>query len=86
VAVTPDGRHVVSGSRDRTVSVWDLSTGKTLTTLSLDGPILCLAWHPKGCFLMVGDGAGCLYRLEYREPRASGKKGVAGEIQSVLGT
>jgi len=28
VAVTPDGRHVVSGSRDNTVRLWALATGK----------------------------------------------------------
>ena len=33
VAVTPDGRHVVSGSADHTLRVWDLATGETKTTL-----------------------------------------------------
>ena len=33
VAVTPDGRHVVSGSDDNTLRVWDLATGETKTTL-----------------------------------------------------
>jgi hypothetical protein len=33
VAVTPDGRHMVSGSRGNTLRVWDLATGETKTTL-----------------------------------------------------
>jgi WD40 repeat protein len=33
VAVTPDGRHVVSGSWDKTLRVWDLATGETKTML-----------------------------------------------------
>ena len=33
VVVTPDGRHVVSGSADHTLRVWDLATGETKTTL-----------------------------------------------------
>jgi WD40 repeat protein len=33
VAVTPDGRHVVSGSSDNTLCVWDLATGETKTML-----------------------------------------------------
>ena len=33
MAVTPDGRHVVSGSLDHTLRVWDLATGETKTTL-----------------------------------------------------
>lgn len=32
-AVTPEGRHVVSGSDDRTLKVWDLATGQAVTTL-----------------------------------------------------
>ena len=33
VAVTPDGRRAVSGSQDRTVRVWDLSTGEQIHQL-----------------------------------------------------
>jgi WD40 repeat protein len=33
VAVTPDGRHVVSGSEDDTLRVWDLASGEALMTL-----------------------------------------------------
>ncbi len=32
VAVTPDGLHVVSGSDDNTLRVWDLAMGETKTT------------------------------------------------------
>jgi WD40 repeat protein len=33
VAATPDGRHVVSGSSDNTLRVWDLAARETKTTL-----------------------------------------------------
>lgn len=33
VAVTPDGTRILTGSRDRTVKVWDSATGKELHTL-----------------------------------------------------
>ena len=33
VAVTPDGRHAVSGSREKTLKVWDLDTGALVRTL-----------------------------------------------------
>src|SRR4051794_12541051 len=32
-AVTPDGRHVVSASRDETLKVWELASGRERATL-----------------------------------------------------
>ncbi|TBU26176.1 hypothetical protein BD311DRAFT_456237, partial [Dichomitus squalens] len=34
VAYSPDGRHIVSGSSDRTVRVWDAETGESILELS----------------------------------------------------
>ena len=31
VAVTPYGRHVVSGSQDNTLRLWDLESGKQVS-------------------------------------------------------
>ena len=33
MAVTPDGKQVVSASKDKTLKVWDLETGRVLRTL-----------------------------------------------------
>ena len=33
VAISPDGRRVVSGSYDNTLKVWDVATGKCVATL-----------------------------------------------------
>jgi WD40 repeat protein len=33
VAVSPDGRTIVSGSRDRTVKVWEAESGRLLRSL-----------------------------------------------------
>ena len=33
VAYSPDGKHVVSGSRYNTVKVWDAQTGKEVSVL-----------------------------------------------------
>jgi len=33
-AVTPDGRHVVSASVDRTLKVWELGSGRAVATLA----------------------------------------------------
>ena len=54
-------------ARDKTVVVWDLNTGEPLARLALDGPVLCLSWHPDDPLLVAGDDAGNLYGLEYRQ-------------------
>ena len=30
LAITPDGKQIVSGSQDKTIRVWDIETGQTL--------------------------------------------------------
>ena len=68
VAVSPDGRRVVSGSWDRTVSVWDLDSGRRLASLAFDSSIRSVVCHPDNRHIVVGDDGGNLYCLEYREP------------------
>ena len=34
IAVSPDGKYIVSGSDDKTVKVWSLETGQEVRTLS----------------------------------------------------
>ena len=41
VAYSPDGKHVVSGSCDNTVKVWDAQTGKEVIVLVYHRPIVC---------------------------------------------
>ena len=41
VAYSPDGKHIVSGSDDKTVKVWDSQTGKEVSVLLCDRPIVC---------------------------------------------
>jgi WD40 repeat protein len=68
VAVSPDGRRIVSASWDRTVAVWDLKSGGRLAALAFDGAVLSVAWQEDSHSILVGDASGNLYRLEYREP------------------
>jgi WD40 repeat protein len=49
VAVTPDGRRVISASWDKTLKVWDLHTGAVLRTLEgHSGLVLAVAVTPDG--------------------------------------
>jgi WD40 repeat protein len=68
VAVSLDGRRIVSGADDQTVAVWDLEAGQRLAVLWLDGTVQCVAWDRNDRFVLAGDNLGNLYRLEYREP------------------
>ena len=41
VAYSPDGKHIVSGSDDKTVKIWDSTTGKEVSVLVCHRPIVC---------------------------------------------
>src|SRR5262249_10531491 len=48
-AYSPDGRRIVSGSRDWTVKVWDAATGQDLLTLKgHTQPVSSMAYSPDG--------------------------------------
>ncbi len=51
VAFSPDGRRLVSGSWDRTVKSWDISTGEQLTLGGKKKEIQALAFSRDGRFL-----------------------------------
>ena len=52
-AVTADGKRAVSGSRDKTLRVWDIDHGACLVVFTCDAPVLCRAWT--GALIMAGD-------------------------------
>ena len=45
VAYSPDGKHIVSGSGDKTVKIWDSTTGKEVSVLVCHRPIVCCCVH-----------------------------------------
>jgi WD40 repeat protein len=59
VAVTRDGKRIVTGSSDGTVRVWDAKTGQSLADLKgHTGGVLCLAVSGDGAFVVTGAGDG----------------------------
>ena len=51
----PDGRRVVSGSRDNTLKVWDVATGKCVATLECNSSdVYCVGVFPDGRRVVSG--------------------------------
>ncbi len=68
VAITTDGRRVVSASEDNTLKVWDLETGALICTFNCEGRVDCAAVAPHGRTFVAGGAGGRVYflRLENR--------------------
>ncbi|EDN69616.1 WD-40 repeat protein [Beggiatoa sp. PS] len=55
VAFSPNGRIIASGSNDNTVKLWEVNTGKEISTLSeTKDDVLTVAFHPDGYLIAAG--------------------------------
>jgi WD40 repeat protein len=55
VAFSPDGAHIISGSLDSTIRVWDAQAGEQLAVLEgHSGPVLAVAFSPDGAYIVSG--------------------------------
>jgi glucose repression regulatory protein TUP1 len=83
VAISPDGRYVAAGSLDRSVRVWDTTTGYLVERLeSPDGhqdSVYSVAFSPNGRDLVSGSLDKTIKMWELQPPRGmipgSGPKG-----------
>ena len=58
LAISPNGKTLVSGSSDRTIKIWDLSTNGTLVnTLTASSSINSVIISPDGQTLITGDNS-----------------------------
>jgi WD40 repeat protein len=67
IALTPDGRRVVSASEDRTARIWDLESGAAVRTLEgFRRAVTAVAVSPDGAIAVGGlrDGKLAVWRLE----------------------
>lgn len=70
IAISPDGQTLASGSFDKTIKLWELSTGSLIQTLSNHSKgVCCVAISPDGQMLASGswDETIKLWRLDTGE-------------------
>ena len=63
IAVTPDGKTVISRPHDNTIKIWDLATRKKIATFTGDSNIYCCAVAPDGVTILAGEQSGKLHFL-----------------------
>jgi len=49
-----NGRHIASGSGDRTVRMWDIESGQQVLTLSIEDGVTTVAISPDGQYVAAG--------------------------------
>lgn len=53
ISVHSKGQWLVSGSDDCTIKVWEISTGRCVKTISVDGVVKSVAWNPNPSLCLV---------------------------------
>ncbi len=57
MSFSPDGKHVASGSWDKSVRIWETSTGTCVSTLSgHNDPVRSVSFSPSGTKIVSGGG------------------------------
>ena len=58
---SPDGQQIASGGADRTIKIWDATTGKEIRTLrGHEGVVRCVSFSPDGTQILSGSKDGTI--------------------------
>lgn len=60
-AFFPDGKRIVSGSCDKTLSIWNVDKEREIMTFCLEGQCLSCSVSPDGSRIVCGDDRGNFY-------------------------
>jgi WD40 repeat protein len=71
-AIGPDGKTLATGSEDKTIRLWDLTTRKRLALLRHTDPVRALAFSADGKTLAAGDGEGKITMWDVAEGKRTG--------------
>ncbi|MDF2387685.1 hypothetical protein JMG10_39940 [Nostoc ellipsosporum NOK] len=63
IALTPDGKYLISGSSDNTVKVWDLQSKLEIASFLGESSIRCCTVGPDGITIVAGEQSGHLHFL-----------------------
>ncbi len=55
---SPNGRHILSASRDQTAKIWDVSTGKAVAVLQHTGQVFCANYNSNGTRIVTACAEG----------------------------
>lgn len=70
MALSPDGRTLVSSSSDKAVRLWDVESGRVVKTPEHQAGVICVGWSPDGATL----AAGSVRKEVFLWDAATGKK------------